>query len=126
MQLIVLSPDAPPHELRREQFRIDPSDSTGGLWWILDRLESAIAGAQGAADYALAASWSMSGDSRRRTRDLGLVLLASWITVVVLVGVIRLNGDVTTGGMDAVVFASGLLALATILVLAAVWSRRWN
>jgi magnesium transporter len=103
-----------------------PGSSTDGLWRILDRLETAIAGAQGAADYALAASWSMSGDSRRRTRDLGLILIASWVTLLAVGGVVRLTGGVTSSGVDPILFAGGVLALATLVALVAVWSRRWN
>jgi magnesium transporter len=113
-------------DLFAELARPRPGSPTDGLWRILDRLEAAITGAQGAADYALAASWSMSRVSGRRTRDVGLVLVASWVTLLAVGGVVRLTGAVTIGGVDPFLFAGVVLALATVVVLAALWSRRWN
>lgn len=78
-------------ELFGQLARPRPGSSKDGPWWINDRLEAAISGAQAAADYALAASWSLIGDSRRRMRDLGLVLIASWVTFLVVAGVVRLS-----------------------------------
>ena len=73
-----------------ELARSGSSAPPDGSWWINDRLEAAISGAREAADYALAGSWSLSEKSRDRVRELGIALLAAWITLVGLVVIIRL------------------------------------
>ena len=88
------------------------------LTWIdLDRTET---------PELLAASWSLSHSSRRQARDIALVLIASWVTALIVGLVIGLSGVLHVGEVNPILFAGAVLALITVLVLAAVWSRRWN
>jgi Mg2+ and Co2+ transporter CorA len=107
--------------------RPGPATTGDATWWILDRLETAIASAQAASDYALAASWAVARDSRRRPRELALVLSAAWVTLVVVAVVARASGSVGERDVDSpILFVGGVLALVTVLALALVWSRRWS
>lgn len=106
--------------------RLRASAAVEGPWWIVDRLETAIAAAQDAADYALAASWSVSGYSRRRWRDIGLPLVAAWVTLLTVGALLRVSGEVSNGGVDPILFAGVVLGFVTVLVLALLGSRRWN
>ena len=96
-----------------------------GSWWINDRLEAAISGAREAADYARAGSWSLQDKSRERVRELGIVLLAAWITLVGLVVIIRLSSIGGSSTTDPLLYAGGLLAVLSTVVLAAVARHRW-
>jgi hypothetical protein len=96
-----------------------------GSWWIEDRLEAAISGAREAADYALAGSWLLNEKSHGRVRDLGIVLLAAWLTLVGLVVVIRLSSMGGPSAIDPLLYAVGLLAVLSAVVLAAAARHRW-
>jgi hypothetical protein len=96
-----------------------------GSWWIEDRLEAAISGTREAADYALAGALSLDDKSRGRVRDLGIVLLAAWLTLVGLVVIIRLASMGGPSAIDPLLYAVGLLALISAIVLAAVARHRW-
>jgi Mg2+ and Co2+ transporter CorA len=107
--------------------RPGPATTGDASWWILDRLETAIAAAQAASDYALAASWAVARDSRRRPRELALVLSAAWVTLVVVALIGRASRSVGMREVDSpILFAGGVLALVTMLVAALAWSRRWS
>ena len=108
-------------ELARTGSRTPPD----GSWWIDDRLEAAISGAREAADYALAGSWLLNEKSPDRVRDLGIVLLASWITLVGLVVILRLASMGGPSAIDPLLYAVGLLAVVSAVVLAAVARHRW-
>ena len=97
-----------------------------GSWWIDDRLEAAIASAREAADYALVGSWSLRDASRVRVRQLGLVLVAAWVTLVGVVVILRLFSTGTSSSTDPLLVAGGLLAVLSVVVLAAMARHRWR
>lgn len=96
-----------------------------GSSWIEDRLEAAVGGAREVADYALAGSWLLNGKSQDRVRDLGIVLLAAWLTLVSLVVIIGLSSIGGPRDIDPLRYAVGLLAALSAVVLAAVARHRW-
>jgi Mg2+ and Co2+ transporter CorA len=97
-----------------------------GAWWINDRLDTAISGAREAADYALAGVWSTRQASHSRSRQLGMILLAAWATWLGLVAITRLADLDGPSAIDPLWYAGGLLAVITVLALAALGSRRWR
>jgi hypothetical protein len=70
-------------------------------------------------------SWLLNEKSRDRVRDLGIVLLAAWITLVGLVVILRLASMGRSSAIDPLLYAVGLLAVASAVVLAAVARHRW-
>ena len=97
-----------------------------GPWLLLDRLETASGSAQSAADDAAAASWAPGRDAGRRKRQLMLVLIGSWVTLVAVAVSVRVSGALGTGEVEPILFVAAVLGVVTILLIAAVWSRRWN
>ena len=85
-----------------------------------------MSGAREAADYALAEAWSRRQASHSLGRQLGLILLAVWATWLGLVVIRRLADLGGPGAIDPSWYAGGLLAVITVLALAALASRRWR
>ena len=108
-----------------ELARTGSSAPPDGSWWINDRLEAAISGAREAADYALAGSLLLSDKSRDRVPQLGIALLAAWITLVGLVVIVSLARRGGPSAIDPLLYAVGLLAVLSAVVLAAVARHRW-
>jgi Mg2+ and Co2+ transporter CorA len=108
-------------ELARSGNSARPDDSR----WIADRLEAAIASAREAADYALAGSWSLRETSRVRVRQLGIVLLAAWITLVGLVVILSLSSIDGSDTAGPLLLTGGLLAVLSAVLLIAMARRRW-
>lgn len=93
--------------------------------WLINRLDAAIAGAREAADYALAATLYLHTASRRRGRELELVLATAWSTWLGLLVITRLASTGGPSAMDPFVYLGALLVVITVLVLAMAASRRW-
>lgn len=112
-------------ELFADLARSGSATPPDGAWWINDRLEAAIGGAREAADYALAGAWSTRQASRSRGWQLGLILLAAWSTWLGLLVITRLANSGGPSAIDPLWYAGGVLAVISVLALAAVGSRRW-
>jgi hypothetical protein len=94
------------------------------IWSLGQRLETVIAAAQDAAEYALAVRLAHLARERRRARDLALILGAAWTTLLAVAIAERVASQPTTTVDPARVVAS-LLALLTATAVAVAWGRRW-
>ena len=74
--------------------------------------------------------WRGSGPhgmlSRSRDRQLGLILLVAWATWLGLLVITRLADIDGPSAIDPLWYAGALLAVISVVALAAVGSRRWR